>query len=352
MAIELKILKQNESPEWDTIIENSIHGTIFHRWDWLKIVEKHTNGTFYPIIGLNNTEPIAAFPLFVQKKYNLNMVFSPPPHVGMLFLGPVFREYELLKQDKKESYYTGFQKEVDNFLFNDISSDYNYFALPPNLADPRPFQWADYEIIPAYDYEFDVKLGKDVLWENLKKNARTDITRARKKGITIEIGHRDEFIAIYKLLQGRYRDQKRTVNVPLEYLLDIYNRFQNNIKILVAKYDGELITGSVKVYHRNTEYSWIGSPKPSIEISPSPNPLITWEEISHACDKGLDTYLQMGTAGNHRLSNYFTKFNPNLKLRFIVKKRSRFASLVENGYLTTIKPLKENLNSLFSKDRN
>jgi hypothetical protein len=314
-------------------------------------VEKHTKSTFYPIIGLNSTEPIAAFPLFVNKKYHLNMLFSPPPHVGMLFLGPVFVEYDLLKQDKKESYYTGFQKEVDTFLANEISSDYNYFALPPNLADPRPFQWADYEVIPAYDYEFKVKLGKEALWQNLKKNARTDITRARKKGISIEAGHREEFICIYTLLQERYRDQKRTVNVPLEYLLDIYNRFENNIRILVAKYNGEIITGSVKVCYRNTEYSWIGSPKPSIPISPSPNPLITWEEISHACDSGLDAYLQMGTAGNERLSSYFRKFNPDLKNRFIVKKKSRFANLIENGYLSAIKPLKENFNSLFLKER-
>ncbi len=49
MTIELRIADNNDAQEWDTIVANSPHGTIFHQWDWLKITQKHTKTSLYPI---------------------------------------------------------------------------------------------------------------------------------------------------------------------------------------------------------------------------------------------------------------------------------------------------------------
>ena len=62
-------IKIAEKKEWDEIVENSSHGTIFHRWDFLKVMEKHTKkriirtqlkGKFIPLIAYNGTEPVGS----------------------------------------------------------------------------------------------------------------------------------------------------------------------------------------------------------------------------------------------------------------------------------------------------
>ena len=102
--------------EWDRIISESPHGTLFHQWNWLKITERHTRSTLYPLIGIKNGVPVGVFPLFFQKKGPVRMVFSPPPHAALFYLGPVMAGYDTLKQEKRENNYSEFQNSVENFI--------------------------------------------------------------------------------------------------------------------------------------------------------------------------------------------------------------------------------------------
>ncbi|MCK4269664.1 MAG: hypothetical protein KAW93_04215, partial [Methanogenium sp.] len=78
-------------------------------------------------------------------------------------------------------------------------------------------------------------------------------------------------------------------------------------------------------------------------FSPSPNPLITWEEIKGAASAGMDYYIQMGTAGNQRLHSYFSQFNPDLRIRFDVRKTTSSLKVMELAYLKTFKPVNERI---------
>ena len=88
MTIEIRMASNADAEEWDRIISESPHGTLFHHWNWLKITEKHTRSTLYPLMGIEKGVPIGVFPLFFQKKGPARMVFSPPPHAAMFYLGP------------------------------------------------------------------------------------------------------------------------------------------------------------------------------------------------------------------------------------------------------------------------
>ncbi|MCK4270768.1 MAG: GNAT family N-acetyltransferase [Methanogenium sp.] len=179
---------------------------------------------------------------------------------------------------------------------------------------------------------------------NMKKNARAEINSAKKKGVLVEEGNKEELQILYDMMVKRYSAQNKSANISLEYLFEIYDRFRKNIRILTAKYDDEIITSSIKIRFKNEELSWIGSPKPE-NFSPSPNPLITWEEIKDAYENGMDYYIQMGTAGNQKLRTYFSKFNPDLRIRFNVKKTTISTKILEAGYIIGIKPLFEKYHS-------
>src|SRR5512146_163575 len=90
---------------WDGFIEESPQGMLFHRWDFLKIIEKYTHYRLFPYGIYEGRELVSVIPIFYKSTKGIKMAYSPPQ--GTLayipYLGPVMgRTYESLTQHKKE----------------------------------------------------------------------------------------------------------------------------------------------------------------------------------------------------------------------------------------------------------
>ena len=344
MTVEIHISHDDDAQRWDTIISQSPHGTIFHSWKWLKIIEKHTQSMLYPLVGIKNGIPIGVFPLFFQKKGPIRMVFSPPPHVSLFYLGPVLVGYDKLTQEKREVNYIEFQKSAENFIKNELKPNYINIVLSPNLQDPRPFTWLEYSTELHFDYVIDLSCGLDKLLQTLDKRRRQNLILGKKRGISVEIGGKKEYETILDLMEIRYAQQGKISTTPRDYYLDIYEAFKDNIKIFVAKVDCEVLTGNIDIQYRDTHYSWIGNPKPTTAISPSPNDLLIWAGVKHAYERGFKYYVTMNAAGNKRLYSYYaSKFDPALKVHFSAKKSSFISGMLEMGYMNILKPIQGQL---------
>ena len=349
MTVEIESF-QGTPGEWDIKIDKSPHGTIFHRWDWLKITERHTGTRLYPMAGMKDGICIGLYPLFFQKKGLFNMVYSPPPRTALFYLGPVLINTENQKQDKKETIYVEFQNSINEFIEKQLKGDYILISLSPNLLDPRPFSWSGYTVEPHYDYVADLTCGSEALLQTLDKKQRQNLNRAKKRGITVELGGKAEFDAILDLMDIRYAQQAKIVTASRGYFSELYDAYRNELKIFVAKLEGEIVTGSIDFQYKNVHYSWIGSPKPKVPISPSPNDLVMWESVQYAIDQGCTAYVTMSAAGNERLHSYYAaKFNPELKIRFSAKKTSFLAGMLEHGYTRVVKPVKGKVSQIFRR---
>ena len=346
MAITLKIC--DDQKEWDSLVEKSPHGTIFHTWKFLKIIEKHTPSKLYPLIGMKGTTPVGIYPLFFQKRFFLKMVFSPPPYVAVPYMGPALIGYDKLKQSKKESLFTEFQRRVDEFISSELGADYSYISVSPRIIDARPFKWMDYDIKPRYSYSIELSKGIDEIWKNITKNLRNDINRARREGIIVKSGSKKELIRLYDLLVKRYADQGKIVNVSKEYLLDIYKAFYSeNLGILVAEYNGDMVTGIVDLYYNDRTYFWIGNPRPYLKI-PNANELLTWESIQYAFGNGYKYYEIIGIATMERLYKHYSKLNPNFSAYFSATKYNLPSKVLELAYKDILKPIRSKLHLKFN----
>ena len=350
MTVEIRIAQNDDAKEWDSIISHSPHGTLFHQWEWLKITEKHTRSQLYPLIGLKGSTPIGVFPLFFQKKGPIRMVFSPPPHAALFYLGPVLVEDDMLKQQKREFNYIEFQKSVDTFIKNDLKAHYISISLSPALQDPRPFGWSGYSVELNFDYSVDLSHSYDYLLQRLDKKQRQNLNRAKKRGITAEVGGKKECKKILDLMDIRYAQQGKNIMESKEYFSDIYDVYKENINIFVAKVDGEIVTGSIDLKYRDTNYSWIGNPKPNKPMAPSPNDLLICESVRIVQEQGFKYYITMSAAGDKRLHSYYaSKFDPILKAHFAVKKNTYLAGIFEKGYTQIMKPLDGRIKHLMSE---
>ena len=334
MPVEIKIANDGDAKEWDELVSLSVQGTIFHTWTWLKIVETHTKMKLFPLIGMMNNKPIGIFPLFFQKKGPIRLVFSPPPQTVQFYLGPVISEYHTMKQEKREKLLQDFQTSVDTFLKDTLNPQYISISLGPNFQDPRSFIWAGYSIDTHYDYTIDFDCPTEILFNRLTRKQHQNVHRAKKRGISVDLGGKQEYEEVLNLLEIRYADQgKNDIRAPREYLSDVYDAYKDFIKVFIATSNDEIVSGTIDIQYKDIHYSWIGNPKPQKHISPSPNDVIMCESIRFAQKTGMKYYVTMNAAGNERLHSYYaSKFDPDLNVHFSLKKSTGLMNLMEKGY--------------------
>ena len=343
MDVIVENARDSDSRQWDALVEASMHGSIFHTWKFLKTIERHSASRLYPLLGFRGTEIIGLYPLYFSRKFPLKMVFSPPPHCAVPYLGPVICGYQGFKQSERETVYVEFQKAVDDFIASEFGADYVSIYTPLGLMDSRPLRWAGYRVEPLYEYLLDLSVGPDVIWSQLKKKLRNNISRERRQDVTISPGSREDLERIYEMMLNRYKEQGRVVNVPKDYLMELYDTLhQQNMRIYVAKHGEEIHGGLIDLYYKGKACSWIGNSKPYSD-NVSSNDLLQWEAICHAYDSGCRYYEEVG-AGIERLCRYKSKYNPSLRVYFSAKKYSSvIPQAFEYGYSNVMKPLLEKI---------
>jgi len=338
MKVEIKIAGKGDASEWDKIVDESPHGTLFHKWKWLRIMEKYSGAKLHCIMGTKGDELIGLYPIFVKKKFGFGFVFSPPPHLSVLYLGPVIANYEKMKQSRKESAFNNLQKEFEGFLSGNLKADYVNIMTPPNLMDSRPYFWNGYNVRLRFNY-LNCISDENVFWSNMEKKLRQNISRAKREGVQVETGGPKEMRQIYSAMIRRYNEQNKRVKVPIEYLLDLQKEFSKNMRIYVALFNGEFVTGVIDLCYKNKISSWVGNPKSKL-TSLNANDLVNWTSIEWGCKNGYKYYETMGAAGNERLHSYYSKFNPRLSVCYGATKYSSFLSkFFEFAYFRIVKPL-------------
>lgn len=329
MNIEVRVAGNEELKNWDMIIETSPYGTIFHTFDWLKIIEKHTGSKLYPLIGLKGEKVIGFFPVFHKKKSLVKMVFSPPPKVGIPYMGPVLLGYDKLKQEKKESVIMDFVTGVDNFIHNNFKPGYIYFELPPGLIDCRPFKWLGYQVEPMYGYLLDISVGLSDLESKFSIQARRNIKKAEKDGMRIELGFKEELLVLYDRLYGRYEEQERKIPISKDYLLDVFDKFNpKNLKVFIIRYQDDIISGGIKLCYKERIIDWIGQPKTTVRTA---NDFLHWGVMKWGIEHKLNYYEILG-ANTLSISQFKSKFNPSLDIYFGIKKATIFGIVAEKLY--------------------
>lgn len=172
--------------QWDRFIEDSPYSTLFHRWKFLKIVEKHSGYRLLQYGVYRGSELTCVFPAFYRSIAGVRMVFSPPPRSVVPNLGPVMSaDYAGLKQNKRETHLNGAIDEL-NAEIAKLAPRYTFISTVPGLDDARPFQWSGYDVRVRYTYVLDLRPPLDQIWGGFSQGCRKNIKACGKHPITIE----------------------------------------------------------------------------------------------------------------------------------------------------------------------
>jgi lipid II:glycine glycyltransferase (peptidoglycan interpeptide bridge formation enzyme) len=312
MVLTIKTLDNTHEEAWDEVVYSSSAGTIFHTVTWLRLAEEQSGAEFHPLMFYKGNELVAIYPLFITKQDRIKKALSPPPKSYMLYLGPVIAHYESLKQDKKESQYIEIQQETDNYIFKIKGCKYARVRTSPGLYDSRPLRWSGYTVDPHFTYRIDLTRGIGTVWEQFDKSVRRMISQAQQGGITVRNGDEKDLEFIHDSLYNRYIEQGLTATDHKKYLRNIYQKFYpDNLKIFVAEYKGQKVSGCFYLCFKNILYFWVGLSKTDL-AGISPNDLVQWEAIKWAQSNGLKYFELMDEGVDPRLRHFKSKYNPDL----------------------------------------
>jgi hypothetical protein len=333
MAIELI----EDRVSWDRFIEESPYGLIFHKWDFLKNIEKYLNYELNTYGFYEGSNLIGVLPLYNKKINGLKVIFSPPPKAAIPYLGLVMnKEYGTVSQKKKESFLNLCADEIGNEITK-INPNYVSINTVPNFLDVRPFQWNNFSVDPGYTYIIDLTKSLDEIFDSFHRYLRKDIRHAENKGgLKYEVGK--DISIFYQMQKQRYEEQNLSDPVENEkYVESQFKAYPDNLKAYyVCNDNGDALGAITTQEYKDRFMTWMGTTR-SVEHA---NEYLMWELIKLAKEKGYRKFELMG-AGKRNLCQFKCKFNPSLEVSYSIQKKDTLGKLSEWAYINFVR--KKNL---------
>ena len=302
MVVELL----DDKKRWDQFVETSPQGSLFHRWDFLKTVERHSKYKFLPYCIYSGEELRCILPFFVGRERGLTVMKSPLPNTQIPFLGPAFdpsvqvcratTKEKILDQVTGELY-----REIDK-----IAPDFVYITTVPNFLDLRNFIWNQYREHLRLTYVIDLERSLEEIWTSFSPRCRQGIKNVSKH--SPEIQQTNDVSALLEIWRARFRELG--LKVPLlsdSYLKELVAAFPQDITVYTLSIDGMIATATACCVMQKERYCyWIGNVNARKDLSVTD--YLVWEVVQRAKSEGFKK-LDLGES-DARLSPYKAKFDP------------------------------------------
>lgn len=315
MVIELI----DDKAAWDRFVDESPNSMLFHKWDFLSIMEKYSGYKLYPWGIYLDGELVAVLPLFFNKIKGMRLVYSPPrtTTANVPYLGFAYSPASAgMRQREKESYLAYIIDETESVIRR-LSPNYLSIALQPGDVDIRPYMWNGYEPVLMYSYIIDLNRPLDSIWSGLDSSCRTSIKNGSKRNPSVVRSYDAD--TLFGMMRQRLNNPKTFYHQQSpDYLKELLMAFPDNIKMFSYYCGEELICNSVFYEYRDHCIGWMGAAGAltSVDI----NEYMIWDSIKKAKEAGIKKFENLG-ASERRLNSFKTKFNPTLTPYFYMVKR-------------------------------
>ena len=281
MFIVIDSINKND---WSEFVFNHPHGNIFQTPEMAEVYKNTKNYEPISLAVVDENDNIIAILLAVVIK-EMNGFLGSFSARSIIEGGPLFAEGEIgLKAAsllmhryeeivKKKAIYSEIRMLTEIPLIESILTQQGYF-------------FEDH-----FNSLIDLNKSKEELWEQLKRDKKRGIKKARDLNITIEEGTKKEDISIcYDLLQKIYKNAK----IPLadislfESAFDILVPMHNAV-FLFAKYDNKHIATQVALIYKDTIYAWYTGTIREY-LSYHPGDLLIWHLLEWGSENGCKTF--------------------------------------------------------------
>ena len=257
---------------YDELVKRSPQGSIFaHRW-WLEAVAPG----MYEILEVKKGDGIqAAWPIVYDKIDGVKHVCMPDltQKLGILFAPSNAKPVEAQSTNQKLT------TELIEQLGDTASFHQNFHE---NFTDWLPFYWRGYDQTTRYTYVLEDLSDLNILWNNVRQKAKTEIRKAQKLGIQI----RDDLDIekFSEVIRKTFARQNMTPSSSDELVcrLDAACSKHAGRKIFAGvDPQGRVHAAVYVVWSGNTAYTTMGGGDPELRQSNAYR-LVCWEAMMFA----------------------------------------------------------------------
>lgn len=302
--IRIRLATEKDREAWNSVVEQSKNGTIYHTWEWKQAIEEGLGDKGYYVIAEKDEDIVGCFPLFSRAslKYSniptfLKEIFQVlwSPHVQTWgYGGPcILRDDEEIF-DKLYDFADNIAKKNENIISLRVFPYKDQFETFYPKNSFTSFSWQT-----AY---IDLSRSIEELWASLNKKHRNAVRKGRKEGLNVVEGRKDlEIKEFYEyvwsdLIRHVTNKTERQMMYSPSYLS--YNYFKTIWDTLVPRkmakfyfvyYDDKIISGSIIFCYKNMAiYEHGASIREYLKLSP--NNLLLWTAIEAAKKEGYEIF--------------------------------------------------------------
>ncbi len=302
--------------EWTDVLPNSGFEP-FHSSAALAVVDDYTDGDLLLFAGFKGDRPVALLPVWRQNRAVGRVLMSPPPGMGISRLGPIL-DPASPKQSKYEKLNRTFTDQIVDAI--DATATSSLFRMTCNTAytDPRPYEWAGFDIETFWTYRLDVAdTSPDDLLQAASKSLRREITDARELDISVQQEGLDGARAVFDETRRRYAEQGRPFSLSWSYVSDLVESMlsDDRARVYTARTpEGKFLTGITVLYSNDAAYYWQGGTR-STHDGVAVNSHVHWcilKDIADDPPRESVTLYDLQGANTERLCRYKSKFGTEL----------------------------------------
>lgn len=326
MSIDVLRATEQDRDRWRRCVESSPQATPFHRLDALSTLDDHVDADLHLLLGLNGAEPVGALPVFVSRSGVSTAVRSPPRLLKSLPLGPALANLGKVKPRKAERYRAEFVEGALELIDDLFDPDAVHLRTDTRFDDVRPFRWNGLDAAPYYTYEVDLRPGADTVIEGFSGDARSNVRNTDPDRYEIRTGDAGDAAFVIDQVRRRHDEQDAEYRLFPSFVTDLYERLPDDwMRVYVCEVDGERATGMVTLEHGDRTYRWQGGVRTDVDVPTSD--LLDWHIMQSAMDRDVEYYDLVG-ANLRRLSQYKSKFGPELRTYYNVRRREGLGAAV------------------------
>jgi len=241
MDIELKPFRSKDAPGWESFVQNSNNGTLFHERRFLGY---HTKGRFkdHSLMAYKKGKLLAVFPAANVQRDEESWLIS---HPGSSYGGFVYPE-DISIRDALDL--------GDALVKNSAASGFGgiQITLPPAIYQHRVSNYLDFALLKhGFDYAkrdvsslLNIEADPELNLARFKPTHRTAVRRAIKQNVTIK--ESDRYAEFYEILKENLKIRHGVQPThTLDELMLLKKLYPARIKLFGAFHDNELIAGVV-----------------------------------------------------------------------------------------------------------
>ena len=315
--MKLAIRDNVSSSEWQSLVERTETSTAFHQIEWLDAAAAASDLEGIKIILELDGEALVGLPLFKKQVGPVRGVLSPPPALGIEYLGPLVGPGPLSTPGEERGYLKILQTLL-TWIDQRFRPSIVYFRMVPGIKDARPFGWSGYVVEPLYTYVVDVPRTPEIGLQSFDRSLRSDITRTANR-VAVRTGGADLLASIRAFVGAAHEAHRSRLSLPQSYLDELYSKLgPNQFQPIGAYTAAGLEAAAVVLFHGDRATYWQGAVVPHHSQLPLTSHLI-WSSILLAEEHGC-RQLEIAGANTPRLVEFKSKFRPRLESFFQASK--------------------------------